>query len=208
MSLTYSQFKDFLKRTMWRDGDTVLDADLDNLIAMADARLNRELRVNDMVTITTDNVEGESLTVPTGFLELQTISATDLSTQLVYITPHEMQKTRLDSPTAMKPFYSLAGTSLLFAGPMSAADPEPIELIYYSSLPDYSTADASWVADNYLDVYVFAALTHAGMYLREDARIPTWQSLYTDALTRANEAEIRRKFAGSPLQPSLPSGIA
>lgn len=208
MALTYTQFKDFIKRTVWRDGDTVLDSDLDNLINMAHAKLNRELRVNNMVTVTTDSIEAETLAVPTDFLELRSMMATSLAYQLTYITPHEMQTQRLKTQSAMAPFYSIAGSNFLFAGPMSASDAEPLQIIYYAEVPDYAVADASWLETDYLDVYTYAVLSEAGMYLREDARLPTWTNLYSMARDSANNAEIARKYAGSPLQPALPSGIA
>lgn len=208
MAKTYSEFKDFLQATMWRTGDSVLAADLDSLIQMADSKLNRELRVPEMVTITTDNVEAETLAVPTGFIAMKTIMATALATPLTAITNREMQIARLDTNAAMRPFYSLAGSTLLFAGPMSVSDPEPVEMIYYAKVPDYSGTDASWLETEYLDVYTYACLSEAGMYLREDARIPIWTQLYQAALDRANRDERAMTHTGSPLQPSLPSGIA
>ena len=54
------------------------------------------------------------------------------------------------------------------------------------------------------DLYLYATLKHSAPFLEHDERIATWQSLYTDALTRENVAREKAELGAVPMSPGLP----
>lgn len=204
--MNYTQFKAYLLRFLWREGDTVLDADLDNIILMGHSRLNSDLRVEEMSLTQSATLQAESIPVPSGYLETRSLYTPNRqATPLEYVSPHElfMQRVKTNSQRFL-PIYSHTGGTLEFCGPMSVENPETLTMTYYREVPDFATDDTSWLESKYLDLYTYACLMHTATYLRDDERLAVWQALYATTLESVLNSAVRRKYAGSPLKPSLP----
>lgn len=207
MSMTYAQFKAYLARFVWRDGDTTFESELDNLISMAHARLNRDLRIQRMSKTATLSITSNALTLPTDYIELRVVATSDRPTPLNYITPNELERLRATSPGQFQGVYSITGNTLQFAG-ASAAEGRTATIVYYASVPDFETDDTSWLADLYLDLYTYAVLRHTASYLHDDARVALWQNEYAETLASVMADETNRRYAGSPLTSRLPGVVA
>ena len=205
--MNYAQFRDYLARFLWRDGDATFEADLDNIILMGEARLNRDLRVDEMVVTKVSDLILPTLEVPHDFLEMRSITTGDGGV-LGYISPHDMERRQLSHAHCMVPYYTKKGKYLHFHGPMTVERPVPVVMSYYAAVPDFQSTDESWLADRYSDVYVYAVLRHTGMYLKDDQRVAIWNAEYLEAVTSANNADMRQRYAGSPLISSLPGVVA
>lgn len=206
--MNYAAFKDYLLRFLWRDGDPVLASDLDQLIKMGEARLNRDLRVDDMTRIKRASLEADSVAVPTDFAEMRSIYVEGVPTPLEYVTPHGLAEAwSRTKGSRFQPIYSYAGDALLFCGPMSPTSPLSVVMTYYAKVPDFQGTDASWLADNYLDLYTYACLRHTASYLRDDERVGLWKNEYDESLASVSASYTRKKYAGSPLKPSLPGSV-
>jgi hypothetical protein len=77
-------------------------------------------------------------------------------------------------------------------------------LDYHREIPDYKAVDASWVEDEYFDLYLYTVCKHAAPYLREDVRLPTWLGLQVDALDSANEESAFYQERAIPQERPLP----
>lgn len=205
--MTYQQFKDYLARFVWRDGDTAFEADLDNLIAMGEARLNRDLRLRIMETTTTVSATERLVDLPDDYLELRRVSGPRGA--LHFVTPQEAasEATGAAFPQLVGT-YTIEGRKLALHGPQSVTEPIGLVLVYYARVPDFKTDDTSWLADLYLDLYTYAVLRHTASYLRDDERVALWQNEYATTLESVMQDELKARYAGSPLTVRLPGAVA
>lgn len=208
--MNYAAFKSYVARFVWRDGDTVFEADLDNMINMAHARLNRDLRIQRMSVTATSDLVSDSLEMPADYLELRTITSDSRPAPMQYVSPYERERIKLLNATTFQPIYSVAGDTLLFVGPMSATDSpaRTVTYTYYAKIPDFAGTDSSWLADDYLDLYTYAVLRHTPAYLKDDERVVLWKNEYEETLASVISAEAGRRYAGSPLRPMMPGIVA
>lgn len=202
---TYEQFKKHLTTFVWRPTDTVLRDSLDDLVAMAEAELNRKLtlqRRDILVEITVDGNEFLLSTLATPMRTLKSLAAVDCATEpYSQTTVEDVLRKRSAGHSKEYPLYALSGggaqEKLLFTGAGSRA----FWFEYTAALPDYAETDTSWVAEDYLDLFTYTVLSHSAPFLREDDRLATWAGLKADALESALEEDaFGRTHGGSPLK--------
>lgn len=208
--MNYSQFKAYIARFVWRNGDTVFEADLDNMIGMAHARLNRDLRIQKMVVTAQAPLTADTLVLPSDYNEMRTITSDSQPAPMQYVSPYERERIKLLNASTFQPIYTIAGNAIYFVGPMSATDDPPrlITMTYYAKVPDFAADDTSWMADEYLDLYTYAVLRHTPAYLKDDERVVLWKNEYDETLASVKDAEAGRRYAGSPLRPMMPGVVA
>lgn len=208
--MNYAAFKAYLARFVWRNGDTVFEADLDNMVNMAHARLNRDLRIQRMVVVADADLIADSITLPANYLEMRTITSDSPPAPMQYVSPYERERIKLANASTFQPIYTIANDALYFVGPMAATDDPARSIImtYYSKIPDFATTNASWLADDYLDLYTYAVLRHTPAYLKEDERVALWKNEYDETLASVMNAEAGRRYAGSPLRAPMPGVVA
>jgi hypothetical protein len=200
MALSYSSFKTFLITFLWRDGDTVLIANLDSLIAMANAELNRIFKVEDRAVTVPLIATSTILPLPADFREMRNLSKDGVG-PMTNLSP--LQFAREDAANGSRQtlmVFTLANGGIKLSGGYSVEAPGDFTLTYYANIPDFKTTDESWMADLYLDVYAYCALKHAAPFLREDDRLMVWDGLYKAALQSALDENAQRKYAGAPQQ--------
>jgi len=205
--MTYAQFKDYIARFLWREGDAGFAGDLDNLIKMGEARLNRDLRVQRMSRTQSATIQGGSIQVPDDYLEMRVITTDSHPSPLQYVSPFEMEQIRVTNPSRFQPVYTIAGERFRFAG-ASADEGRTVVLTYYAKVPGFQNLGSSWLAEDHLDLYTYAVLRHTASYLHDDARVALWQNEYAETLASVMDEETRKRYAGSPLVPRMPGIVA
>lgn len=208
--MNYADFKSYLARFLWREGDTAFESDLPNLITMGEARLSRDLRIQPMAVTKTAELAADSLVLPSDYLEMRTITSGTTPAPMQYVSPYERERIKLSSSNAFQGIYTIAGNAILFVGPMSPTDTNPrtVTMTYYAKIPDFAATNTSWLADNYLDLYTYAVLRHTSSYLRDDERVALWKNEYDETLQSVMDAEARQRYAGSPLRAPMPGVVA
>lgn len=208
--MDYSTFKSFLTTHLWKTNDTVLSNNLDNLILMANAELNRELNIQRREVTTTIAPEQEDFSLPSDFYQIMSLSNQEPTRQT---RSGEFQNTTLQhiydlrartDSDYIEPYYYVQrakdANTLYLVGPFSSSNPGSLMLQYRTAIPDYATTDSSWVADDYLDLYTYTVLSHCAPFLREDERVALWAQYKTAALASALDEDKRQvRFGGSPL---------
>jgi hypothetical protein len=195
---TYLQFKDYLASFLWRDGDTVLLNALDALIAMAEAELQRVLKVQDNQSMAPLTFIGVPLTLPDDYRTLDQL--VDASGDYDYLTPGLFAE-RFQSGGRDQRSFTIIGNDLLLAGTGTVDTPHDVTLIYYRKLPSYQVTGASWVEDTHLDLFTYAVLKHAGRFLRDDDRVAGWKEDYGQALTDVIDEDAKQRYSrGGPLK--------
>ena len=221
MAKTYAQFKSYLSTFLWRTNDTVLSNNLDDLIRMADAEIDRRLNIEARKVSLQLNPQGEDVASDTyGFSDIKTIMSvsnnseanTNLEYQFKQVPEGYIYAKRVETDSvSVLPYFAASNvfTSgdttdpelyLRFVAPWSASDPGDIQLVYQAKIPDYETDDYSWVEDQYFDYYVYTVLSHCAPFVQEDERVDMWFKLKEKALTDILDHDRREvAFGGSPL---------
>lgn len=161
-----------------------------DFIALAEADMNRKLRVQRMIqrsapTITSGN---EVVSLPANFLEAITFRLTD-GTAYYDLKPAALEQIvdwQADSTTAATPeVYAIGGTS---SGREVQLYPAP-DQAYTARLTYYGKPDAlsgsvatNWILSEAPDAYLYGTLLQAAPFLRDNDQASTWAQLYTAAL--------------------------
>jgi hypothetical protein len=205
--MTYTQFKDYLARFVWRDGDTAFESDLDLLIKMGETRLNRDLRIQRQIESATIPVDNLNVSLPNDYAEARTVALSGPETPLTLVSPRELQDRRSVAPARFQRVYAIIGRQIGLVG-VETDSSRDLLLSYYARVPDFQDTDESWLADEYLDLYTYAVLRHTASYLRDDERVGLWQNEYIETLQSVMAEEQNRRFAGSPMVSKLPGIVA
>jgi hypothetical protein len=212
--MDYAAFKQHLLTFLWKVNDADLIASLDDLIKMAEGDLTVLLKTQDGIGTVVGSAEHSTYPLPADYRSMISVASPKIG-DLLYVPPARIYSWwggRLHDWVA---FYSLTPVSLLLAGPYTDEGiPTPAEqqlvfsMTYQRKVPDFKTADASWVADSYLSIYTYAVLRHAAGFLREDERVATWQNMYStlvnDLVTEDNhERDLGIMGAMRPAYPAV-----
>lgn len=201
MSLsTYAGLKTSIANWLNR---TDLTSYIPDFIALAEARISRDLRLRSQVTsatiTTTAGVQSASL--PTGWLEFENVTvAGNPNTQLTYVNiQHLDTKFPENSYTGQPVVYSIEGQQILFGPTPDAVYSVPV--LYYKRLDSLSAdADTNWLLTYHPNIYLFAALSEAAPFLKEDDRILIWETKYKNDCEALQEADTSGQFSGSALR--------
>lgn len=165
------------------DDDTLSDQ-IDDFIALAEARHRREIRMREMITRDALTVDSRFVSLPNGFLEAMNIRLlTDPVTVLQEVPVYEMTVTREE--TNGKPsFFAIASDIEFDRSPDQSYSGQ---ITYYKALTALSDANTSnTLLSLYPDAYLYAALSASAPYQMADERLRVWEALYRDAVQRIN----------------------
>jgi hypothetical protein len=200
MSLdTYSGLKTAVANFLHRSD---LTTSIPDFIALAEAQMNRRLRVRRMVTRATADIADGYSASPDDFLGAITFEVD--GTRLKFLTPDQMNVAVEGEDTGSPEYYSIVGGEFRFYP--TPSDTYTGTLTYWASIPALTDLNTSnWVLENHPDAYLYGALTQAAPYLRDDDRLSTWGTLFTTALDDVETADRAESFGA--LQ-ALPNGYA
>jgi hypothetical protein len=193
---TYSELKTSVANWLNRDDLTSVVPDF---ITLAEADMNRKIRHWRQEKRSTAEIDTQYSAIPADFAEaIRFYLTADNTSPLELISQSEMVDQRYQSAdTSGKPrYYAItAGEIEVFPTPDGTYD---AELYYYSRIAELSDSNTSnWVLEYFPDVYLYGALMHSSPYLKDDARVTVWASLYQagiDAIMLETESF---KFGGS-----------
>ena len=200
---TYTELKDAIAD--WLDRSDLTDR-IPDFIALAEARLNRELRIRPMEvrsTMTT-TVGQRYFNLPGGYLQMRNFQInTNPITPLEYITP-EMLDRLYGSNTSGKPkAYSLIGDEIQLA-PIPDSE-YTIEMAFYEKFTPLGdgtsgTVTSNWLTKNAPDVILYGALIEAEPFIKNDERIQLWLTAYKEAIDKIQKADDRDRHSGSQMR--------
>lgn len=188
----YASVADFLNR---QD----LTATIPDFVTLAEAQMNRRLRVRRMIGTSTATIADEYESVPTDFAGELAFTLSD-GRQLDYMTPDGLaqKKWQTNSPSGEPFYYSVIGDQFQFLPAPNAGFDALIT--YYRRIPALALNATNWLLTDNPDAYLYGALTQAAPYLVDDSRVQVWGSLFTTALADIVSASLRES-GGSRLTP-------
>lgn len=174
---------------------TDLNAQIDTFIELGAARLSDELRVPDMETSTTVTLASDWTALPSDFRAVRMIEAEGKT--LEYRTPWQLQKLVNAQSQLTTPVYTVQDLQYRVY-PVAAGT--VVTLLYYAALPELSSdTSTNWLLTRRPDVYLYAALAQARMYLHDDARVMAAQAFVDRYIVEANRAARTIAVGAAPL---------
>jgi len=185
---------------------TDLTSYLGDFITLTESRMNRELRVREMVNTdtTTTTVAGtQSYSLPSGFLEASAvIYQSDPYRTLRFMANGDFYRQYNVTQTSGLPtFFTIVGEKILLGVAPDSA--KTLQIDFYKTLTPLSESNTTnTILTNYPELYLYGALAESSPFLMQDERLNTWAGLYKEALANANLSSQKGSITSSPMQMS------
>jgi hypothetical protein len=201
---TYSELQTAVAN--WLDRDDLGDR-IPEFIALAEAKMNRNLRISLMENVSTaiTMVGGtRDYSLPAGFTGMKEFHLTTSPiVALSYITPEMMNRVWAGS-TGGRPqaftLFSDAGTRKIRVGPSpdAAYTTSMLYLKKIDNLSDSNTTETMLTENP--DIYLYGALLEAEPFLMNDGRVQLWATMLQKVAQDLQERDIFDRHSGSELR--------
>lgn len=211
---SYAAFQTHYLESVWRTGDAALTAELPVLIAEAERRISRDLRVIGLTNQTTlVGVTANEIDLPADYEQARVVRINDnlarpADASWVRQLAYEQGQYGGTSGPAAYTVYATTADKLIFPGDFSVDNTGTVFLDYYIKVPPYAThVSGDSFYDKYPDLYKAALGVCVGEFLMDDAMEVKNEARYTDRINKLEEESIRKEFAGSPIEVQLPGVV-
>ena len=170
-------------------------------VSLAEKRLNRDLRLRQMLQQSTYNLtSGYTVPTPADFLEMKDIHIdANPVVNLNFNTVSQFYRLGNSSTTGQPINYTLVSDNFVLAH-RPVTDPTVINMTYYKIPKVLSDTNPS---NEYLevcpDLLLYASLVESAPFLMDDERLVTWENLYTRGLTSITKSDEQSEFPAQPL---------
>ncbi len=168
-------------------------------IALAEARLQRELPVAEREAETISTISSTEIVLPSDFAGVRTIHLeTDPITILEPMGLDALH--RLGGGSGKPAFYAIV------SGVGLTVRPEPdqdyvFNLNYYQRIPALSDSNPSnWLIEDHPDAYLAASLVEAFAFLMDEQRATFWEARTQGAIAAIRSASNRKSGGGAPMR--------
>lgn len=178
-----------------------LSARVPEFIALAEAQMNRDLRIRIMEgRYTASTVKAQRIyALPTDYRQMRSLRINlDPIVALVYLTPQNMNQVWAGSSTGTPKAYTIVGNDIRL-GPAPDSVME-MEINYYRAVPALSgTNTTTTMLTQNPDIYLYGALMAAEPFLMNDERLALWGGLFDKAVRALQDQDARDRASGSEL---------
>lgn len=198
----YTQLQAAITTYSYRDAnDTSFTNSVSDFITLAEARINRALRVAEMEKTGTVNLTNGAATLPTDFLEMRRVVGP--SGQVLHLVPPELASTAFPTNVAgWSRYYSIVGNAIT-SYPAGTGD---LTLTYYGAIPALTVGSpTNWLLTKAPDLYLYGALIESVPFQMDDQRLPTWTSMFQAALADVQRSDKGKRWAGGRMRVSGPT---
>jgi hypothetical protein len=166
-----------------------------DFITLAEAALNRQLRVRQMTAYYSRSTDQSMIALPDDFLEAEKIQLDGMT--LTYLDRYAADSDTL-STSGHDRRYTMVGQSIWLLTRVEKMS--RFGMWYYQRITPLSDEEPqNWLIEDAPDAYLYGALLQAEPYLKNDARVATWGQLYGDVLTAMGVTSTRARTQGSAL---------
>lgn len=196
---TYSELKTAISNWTHR-GDIATYAD--DLVTLAEARINREVRSTEMETAMSVTISSGVAAVPTGFLELRHAYVDGSPTQKLYVkSTADIYDKYPNRASTGKPSYIAYDAGNFIFGPYPDSN-YTIKGTYFKLQGPLSSAVYALFTTN-PDLFLFAALAESAPFLVNDKRVQLWEAKYQQI-----RDDVNTRSAGSRVGGGLAMSVA
>jgi len=191
----------------WLDRDD-LTARIPEFIALAEARMNRVLRIRLMeAKYTASTVAAQrNYALPTSYIQMRNFQInTSPITPLQYVTPEIYDRLWGGSADGTPQFYTIVAGEVQL-GPLPASV-LTMEMLFYKKITALSGSNPTeaMLTDN-PDVYLYGALLEAEPFIMNDERVGLWAQGFQQAISDLQEQDNKDRHSGSALRVMNTSG--
>jgi hypothetical protein len=195
---TFSELQASIADFLLRDD---LTAAIPSFIRLAEASIDRDLRHWRQEKRSVAQLDAQYSAIPADYLRPIRLQITDAPTgEVAPISNSQMLQLRGDrnDRVGRPTHYALTAGSLeLYPTPDITYN---ASLVYYGRIAALSnTNTTNWLLTEAPDAYLYGALMHSAPYLKDDARVTVWGSLYAAAIQALNVTSDDAKFGGTGL---------
>lgn len=203
MAITdYSSLKSTIASYLARSD---LDGIIPTLIQLGELRLQRDLRIRQMLVVAQATMTGGASKVglPADFLAMRSMHLdTNPVQSLTYMSPNVIYRDTPVTSSGRPKFYTVLASEFQFS-PIPDGN-YTAEMLYYAKPAFLSDTNTSNVFIAYApDALLYAALGEAEPYLMNDARLATWATLYDRAIERISASDDGSEYGGQPMSMQL-----
>lgn len=203
MSLTnYSDLQTTIASYLARSDLTAMIPDF---IRLAETRLRRELRIRQMLKVsTTSATAGDStIELPSDFLQMRDLHLdTNPVTSLEYLSPSALFRNSRTTQSGLPHQYTVLAEEFQLS-PVPDSN-YTLSMLYYSAPPFLSNSNTTNAFTTTCpDLLLYGALGEAEPYIMNDARLQTWATLYDRGVTALTVSDDQGEYAGSPISISI-----
>ena len=169
-------------------------------VSLAEKRLNRDLRLRQTLQQSTYSMDsGFNIPTPTDFLEMKDIHLEgNPPVNLDFRTVNQFYRSSNVSGNGSPTIYTLVSDNFVLAPRPTGAS--TVNMTYYKIPRVLSDTNPS---NEYLevcpDLLLYASLVESAPFLMDDARLQTWEALYTRGLTSITKSDEQSEFPAQPL---------
>ena len=200
---TFTELKDAVAD--WLDRSD-LTARIPDFIALAEARISRDLRIRPMEvrSIMYTSSGQKYFNLPGGYLQMRNIQLNTNPTQpLEYITPEMLDRLYGSNTTGKPRAYTLIGDEIQLSPIPDAA--YELEMAFYEKFTSLGDGTSGTVTTNYLtknapDVLLYGALMEAEPFIKNDERLAVWLNGYSNAVDKLQKADQKDRHSGSAMR--------
>lgn len=188
---TYADLQASIGR--WLKRNNLSDAAPD-FITLAEARLNRRLRLRQMRTFMSVTPTKPFVTLPGDYSEMIRV---DYANNKLDFTSENIAANYMNQGGDWRQF-TIAGNSLWLLTYVDGTS--KLTMHYYQQIEALSDSNTSnWLLEDGPDVYLYASLLEAEPYIKNDDRIAVWRSALETAIADISANDDSGQYSGSSL---------
>jgi hypothetical protein len=171
-----------------------------DLIMLGERRIYRKLRIRTMETALNLTMSSGVAAVPSDYLALKSayIDGTPVRRLQRRNVDFIYEKYPTRSSTGKPDFVAREATNFIF-GPFPDSN-YTMKGVYYARLPSLSVSNTTNFFITYApDVLLWAALSEAEVFLKNDARVLVWQAKFKAAADEIQEEDDNENASGGPI---------
>ena len=166
----------------------------DDMIVLAEAHFNLELRSRQMVTTADLTPTAGVCTLPTDFLgPLKVVAKTSPRCQLDFVDISGVDSAYDSSIAGRAESYTISGNSLI-TYPQSTYD---IELTYWQEIPPLAVNSSNWLLAKYPNIYLETCMMEAHRYFRNSDELAISGQRVNNMIGRLHDTSDLEQYANA-----------
>jgi hypothetical protein len=186
---TYAELQDSIAAWLARVADTKITANADDFITLAEAYINRHLRVRQMETAATITTTNGSTNLDDDYLAWKRLTwLGDPYRSLEYVSPDMLNRMYPDTEDGYPSVFTIEGSDIIIR---PVDDSTSLSFLYYTKVPALSDDNTTnWLLTAHPDLYLAASLAEANAFLINPDHAALWaqkRDMVLDQITKLSE---------------------
>lgn len=188
---TYAELQSTAIDVMGRVGDTALTAYAPVAVALAEAKINRKLRVMEMEANATGVSTNGVLALPSDFAGWRRVEAMPYG-PLEFQEPDYLASQYPTGEGGTPKFFTVQGSNLTTYPAYTGS----VSLDYYQRVPALSDTNTSnWLLANHPDIYLFLTLSELNAYAKDADAALLWNQRGMAAVEEVNTDDKMKRYS-------------